>query len=79
MEKEVKRNRKNICCFSSRIVDKTVLEHTPTLEEKIERGRAKCVVDSIIKRQKANPVKFWRNKSGVLCFVSMKTANGLKI
>ena len=76
----MKRKRTNFV-FSSKMVrkDNQIKEHIPTIEEKESRNKAKSLFDLILERKRQNPIKFWRNRVGELCFASMKTAQGIKI
>lgn len=76
MEKEVKRNRKNICCFSSRMVNKEILQDKP---QKRVKPVLKSLVELIIERSQKNPCKVWTNNKGEVCMMSMNTVKGFAI
>ena len=78
MEKEekTKRNRINICCFSSRYVHKKVLQSTP---ENREKHITKSLSELAEERRQQNPIKMWINKFGEMCMCNMNTLKGIKL
>ena len=78
MEKEekTKRNRINVCCFSSRYVHKKVLQDIP---QEREKPATKSLSELAEERKKLNPVKMWINKFGEMCMCNMNTLKSIKL
>lgn len=69
-------SRKRICCFSSRMVNKEVLQDKP---QKRVKPILKTLAELIVERTQQNPCKVWKNNAGELCFMSMNTVKGFAI